>query len=65
MAEVTRVTEGAIESEPPSGPVTARPLAQPERSAALPLSREEFAPRRRSDGSGQLIDSRGTGIVLG
>jgi ribosomal protein S18 acetylase RimI-like enzyme len=65
VAEVTRVTGGAIESEPPSGPLKAGPLAPPDRSAELPLSREEFAPRRRSDGSGQLIDSRGTGIVLG
>ena len=45
----TRVVEGAIESEPPSAPI----------------SREEFAPRRRSAGAGELIDSRGTGIVLG
>ncbi|HJR68247.1 MAG TPA: GNAT family N-acetyltransferase [Gemmatimonadaceae bacterium] len=49
MSLVTRATDGAIESEPPSGP----------------LSREEFAPRRRSDGAGELTDSRGTGIVLG
>jgi ribosomal protein S18 acetylase RimI-like enzyme len=65
VAEVTRVADGAIESERPSGPMKGRPLAPPDRSAALPLSREEFAPRRRSDGSGQLNDSRGTGIVLG
>jgi ribosomal protein S18 acetylase RimI-like enzyme len=49
MTVVTRATDGVIESEPPSGP----------------RSREEFAPRRRSDGAGELIDSRGTGIVLG
>jgi ribosomal protein S18 acetylase RimI-like enzyme len=49
MTLVTRAVEGVIESEPPSGP----------------RSREEFAPRRRSDGAGELIDSRGTGIVLG
>jgi ribosomal protein S18 acetylase RimI-like enzyme len=49
MTLVTRATEVVIESEPPSGP----------------RSREEFAPRRRSDGGGELIDSRGTGIVLG
>jgi ribosomal protein S18 acetylase RimI-like enzyme len=36
-----------------------------EQPAALPVSREEFAPRRRSDGAGELTDSRGTGIVLG
>jgi ribosomal protein S18 acetylase RimI-like enzyme len=65
MGEVTRVTDGAIASEPPSGQVRGRPLAPLDQSAALPLSREEFAPRRRSDGSGELIDSRGTGIVLG
>ena len=65
MGEVTRVTDRAIASEPPSGQVRGRPLAPLDRSAALPLSREEFAPRRRSDGSGELIDSRGTGIVLG
>lgn len=49
MNVVTRATDGVMESEPPSGP----------------RSREEFAPRRRSDGAGELIDSRGTGIVLG
>ena len=49
MSIVTRAIDGVIESEPPSGP----------------RSREEFAPRRRSDGAGELIDSRGTGIVLG
>ena len=49
MTVTTRATDGAIESEPPSGP----------------LARERFAPRRRSDGAGELIDSRGTGIVLG
>lgn len=49
MTLVTRATDGVIESEPPSG-----------RAA-----RKEFAPRRRSDGAGELIDSRGTGIVLG
>ena len=49
MNVVTRATDGVIESEPPSGP----------------RSREEFAPRRRSDGARELVDSRGTGIVLG
>ncbi len=49
MTLVTRATDGVIESEPPSG-----------RAAG-----KEFAPRRRSDGAGELIDSRGTGIVLG
>ena len=33
--------------------------------AEPPSAREEFAPRRRSDGGRELIDSRGTGIVLG
>lgn len=65
MTLVTRATEGVIESEPPSGQVKRQASAAIEQSAALPLSREEFAPRRRSDGAGELIDSRGTGIVLG
>jgi ribosomal protein S18 acetylase RimI-like enzyme len=65
MNVVIRATDGAIESEPPSGPVKSQAPTAIEQSAALPLSREEFAPRRRSDGAGELIDSRGTGIVLG
>ena len=52
MSPVIRV-EGAIESEPPSGSVGSQPPAQ------------EFAPRRRSDGVGEQVDSRGTVIVLG
>jgi ribosomal protein S18 acetylase RimI-like enzyme len=61
----TRATDGVIESEPPSGRGKSQAPAAVEQSAALPLSREEFAPRRRSDGAGELTDSRGTGIVLG
>lgn len=49
MSVLTRATEGVIESEPPSGP----------------HSPEDFAPRRRSDGGREMIDSRGIGIVLG
>jgi ribosomal protein S18 acetylase RimI-like enzyme len=65
MNVVTRATDGVIESEPPSGGGKSQAPAAVEQSAALPLSREEFAPRRRSDGAGELTDSRGTGIVLG
>jgi ribosomal protein S18 acetylase RimI-like enzyme len=49
MSVIIRATEGVMDSEPPSGR----------------LPRERFVPRRRSDGAGELIDSRGTGIVLG
>ncbi len=66
MSLVTRAADGAIESEPPSGPVKSQsPAPVVEQSAALPRAREGFAPRRRSDGAGELTDSRGTGIVLG
>ena len=65
MDVISRATDGAIESEPPSERGKSQALAAVEQSAALPLSREEFAPRRRSDGAGELTDSRGTGIVLG
>ena len=65
MNVVSRASDGAIESEPPSERGKSQASAAVEQSAALPLSREEFAPRRRSDGAGELIDSRGTGIVLG
>jgi ribosomal protein S18 acetylase RimI-like enzyme len=65
MVDVTRATDGAVESEPPSGRAMGPAAVATDQSAALPLSREEFAPRRRSDGAGELIDSRGTGIVLG
>jgi ribosomal protein S18 acetylase RimI-like enzyme len=41
-------------------------MADPEaHPASFPLPPEPFAPRRRSDGGRELIDSRGTGIVLG
>jgi len=57
--------DGVIESEPPSGHgKTLAPVAV-HQSTPPSVSREEFAPRRRSDGAGELIDSRGTGIVLG
>ena len=36
-----------------------------EQSASLPLSREVPAPRRRSDGATEVVDSHGIGIVLG
>ena len=36
-----------------------------EQSASVSLSSEVSAPRRRSDGVGEVVDSRGTGIVLG
>ena len=65
MSVVSRATDGAIDSEPPSERGKSQAPAAVEQSAALPLSREEFAPRRRSDGAGELTDSRGTGIVLG
>jgi ribosomal protein S18 acetylase RimI-like enzyme len=65
MNVVSRATDGAIDSEPPSERGKSQAPAAVEQSAALPLSREEFAPRRRSDGVGELTDSRGTGIVLG
>jgi ribosomal protein S18 acetylase RimI-like enzyme len=65
MNVVSRATDGVIDSEPPSERGKSQAPAAVEQSAALPLSREEFAPRRRSDGVGELTDSRGTGIVLG
>lgn len=65
MVDVTRAADGAVDSEPPSGRALGPAVIAADQSAALPLSREEFAPRRRSDGAGELIDSRGTGIVLG
>jgi ribosomal protein S18 acetylase RimI-like enzyme len=34
-------------------------------SASLPLRSETFAPRRRTEGGREVIDSRGTGIMLG
>ena len=57
--------DGASESEPPSGRVKNQESAVGELSPPLPVAREEFAPRRRSDGGRDLTDSRGTGIVLG
>jgi ribosomal protein S18 acetylase RimI-like enzyme len=65
MDAVRRAVDGAIESEPPSGPLKGQTPSAVEQSTALPFSREEFAPRRRSDGAGEQIDSRGIGIVLG
>ena len=65
MVDLTRAADGAVDSEPPSGRAIGPAVIAADQSAALPLSREEFAPRRRSDGAGELIDSRGTGIVLG
>ncbi len=65
MGPGARAIDGAIESEPPSGHVKSQAPVAMDPSVPLPLSREEFAPRRRSDGAGELIDSRGTGIVLG
>jgi ribosomal protein S18 acetylase RimI-like enzyme len=56
---------GASESEPPSGRVKSQESAVRELPTPLPVAREEFAPRRRSDGDRELTDSRGTGIVLG
>jgi ribosomal protein S18 acetylase RimI-like enzyme len=64
MRDLSRI-EGASESEPPSGGLESDEAAVREQPASLPLSREDFAPRRRSDGGGELTDSRGTGIVLG
>ena len=65
MVDLTRAADGAVDSEPPSGRAIGPAVTAADQPAALPLSREEFAPRRRSDGAGELIDSRGTGIVLG
>ena len=65
MGLVTRASDGAIESEPPSGGTTRPAPTAVAQSGAVPLSREEFAARRRSDGGRELVDSRGTGIVLG
>jgi ribosomal protein S18 acetylase RimI-like enzyme len=65
MGPDARTTDGAIEAEPPSGQVKSLAPVAMDQSAPLPHSREEFTPRRRSDGDGELIDSRGTGIVLG
>jgi ribosomal protein S18 acetylase RimI-like enzyme len=65
MGELSGGIEGAIESEPPSGGVKNQEPAATEQPASLPLTREGFAPRRRSDGGRELTDSRGTGIVLG
>jgi ribosomal protein S18 acetylase RimI-like enzyme len=59
-----RAIDGAIEPEPASGGVKSQESAVREQPTSLPLSREDFAPRRRSDG-GELTDSRGIGIVLG
>src|SRR5687767_3704390 len=61
MAEFPR----ALDSEPPSRGLKSQEPAMREQAAALPLSQEGFAPRRRSDGGRVLTDSRGTGIVLG
>jgi ribosomal protein S18 acetylase RimI-like enzyme len=61
MAEFPR----APDSEPPSRVLKSQEPATAEQPASLPLSRESFAPRRRSDGGRVLTDSRGTGIVLG
>ena len=60
-----RAIDGGIEPEPPSGEVKTQESAVREQPTSLPLSREDFAPRRRSDGGRELTDSRGTGIVLG
>jgi ribosomal protein S18 acetylase RimI-like enzyme len=65
MGEHSRGVEGAIDSEPPSRVVESQERAAIEQPASLPLVREGFAPRRRSDGGRELSDSRGTGIVLG
>jgi ribosomal protein S18 acetylase RimI-like enzyme len=65
MDLVTRATDGAIESEPPSERVKSHSPVAADEAAPLSVSREEFAPRRRSDGGGVVVDSRGTGIVLG
>ena len=65
MGNETRLIDAAIDAEPPSRPVKGLESAATDQAAPLPLAREEFAPRRRSDGRGELIDSRGTGIVLG
>jgi ribosomal protein S18 acetylase RimI-like enzyme len=65
MGALGRGTEGAIESEPPSARVTSPEATAREQPAPLLLSREDFAPRRRSDGGREPTDSRGTGIVLG
>jgi ribosomal protein S18 acetylase RimI-like enzyme len=65
MGDVTRPLDGAIEPEPLSRGVKSQEPAVRAPSASPPLSREGFAPRRRSDGGGGLTDSRGTGIVLG
>lgn len=65
MGNVPRIIDGAIDSEPPTAPVKGLESVATDQAAPLPLAREEFAPRRRSDGRGELIDSRGTGIVLG
>jgi ribosomal protein S18 acetylase RimI-like enzyme len=60
-----RAIDGGIEPEPPSGEVKTQESAVREQPTSLPLSREDFAPRRRSDGGGEPTDSRGIGIVLG
>jgi ribosomal protein S18 acetylase RimI-like enzyme len=39
-------------------------MGDPGAHPAIPLSRETFAPRRRADGGREVVDSRGTGIVL-
>ena len=65
MGELSGGIDGTIESEPPSGAVKSQEQPAMEQPASLPLARERFAPRRRSDGGTELIDSRGTGIVLG
>jgi ribosomal protein S18 acetylase RimI-like enzyme len=65
MDLVTRATDGAIEPEPPSERVKSQSPHAADEAAPLSVSREEFAPRRRSDGGGVVVDSRGTGIVLG
>lgn len=61
--EAMRAVDGAIESEPPSSAVTGTDGAAAAPAVALPVAREEFVARRRSDPR-TVVDSSGTGIVL-